>query len=275
MDENQQPGGFLSPPTSSASSALYSHLPHPRTSPLRSGGSKESTLIRYVDQQILNVQRRFAKRTTPDASGEPVERGVWGVLRADGESEDESEEEEEEDEDVEEAGDEDMSGVQTSMTSASGFPSEIGGTESIGGEFTLRKQPRGTDTEEPGAPRSAYQVIPEQNIRAQGFFGGERAYDLRAAQQNIPVLGQENGSRKRKVGDVDVSVDVDALERDDRLSKDEIQRQFEAQRQAQAEGQWKGRVDQEDLSQMIAEESRKRLKQDQERNERRKTGSRR
>jgi hypothetical protein len=33
--------------------------------PLRAGGSKESTFIRFVDQKMLHIQRRFAKRTTP------------------------------------------------------------------------------------------------------------------------------------------------------------------------------------------------------------------
>jgi len=158
---------------------------------------------------------------------------------------------------------------------ASAAPTDFGGVESVGGDFVLRKQTRGTDTEEPAGPRSAYQVLPEQNIRTQGFFGGERAYDLKGARQHMPVLGQENGSKKRKVGDVDVSVDMDSLARDDRLSKEEVARQFEAQRKAQSEGQWKGRVDQEDLSQMIEQESRKRLKHDQAKREERRSGGRR
>lgn len=83
--EMSQPGGFiLSPPLSSTSSAAHASLPHPRGAPLRPGGSKESTFIRYVDQQILNVQRRFAKRTTPDASGDPVERDaalIWDNVK--------------------------------------------------------------------------------------------------------------------------------------------------------------------------------------------------
>ena len=40
-----------------------SALPHPRNSPLKSGGNKESAFIRHVDSQITNIQRRFAKRT--------------------------------------------------------------------------------------------------------------------------------------------------------------------------------------------------------------------
>lgn len=61
-------GGFvLSPPPSSIASSESqspSSLPHPRSTPLRPGGSKESYLIRHLDAQILQVQRRYAKRTT-------------------------------------------------------------------------------------------------------------------------------------------------------------------------------------------------------------------
>jgi hypothetical protein len=59
------PGGFVPfspPPSSVASSTVASALPHPRKSPLKAGGVKESSLIRYVDQKILHIQRRFAKR---------------------------------------------------------------------------------------------------------------------------------------------------------------------------------------------------------------------
>ncbi|CAD0047474.1 unnamed protein product [Aureobasidium pullulans] len=58
-------GGFvpLSPPPSSiASSNTPNSLPQPRKTPLKPGGTKESRLIRHVDQQLLHIQRRFAKR---------------------------------------------------------------------------------------------------------------------------------------------------------------------------------------------------------------------
>ncbi|KEQ87013.1 hypothetical protein M438DRAFT_268257 [Aureobasidium pullulans EXF-150] len=58
-------GGFvpLSPPPSSiASSNTPNSLPQPRRTPLKPGGTKESRLIRHVDQQLLHIQRRFAKR---------------------------------------------------------------------------------------------------------------------------------------------------------------------------------------------------------------------
>lgn len=203
-------------------------------------------------------QGLLTEQAAPTQHGDPVERSIWGVLRAEGESEDEeSEEEEEDDEEGEE--DEDMSGTQTSMTGmASAMPSEIGGTETIGGEFTLRKQRKGIETEDPGAPRSAFQVLPEKNIQSTGFFGGEHAYDLDAARRD--TFG-DNGQRKRKAGDIDVSVDVDALANNDKLDKEALRQQYEAQRKAEMQGQWTS-IDQDDLSQMIADESRKRQKRE-------------
>ena len=196
----------------------------------------------------------------PTNHGEPVERNTWGVLRAEGESDEEQEEEEDEEESDDEEGDEDMTGTQTSMTAASGFPSEIGGTESIGGEFTLRKQRRGIETEEPhAAPRSAYQVLPEKSIESTGFMGGERAYNLDAARRD--EFG--DGKRKRKAGDVDVSISVDELEASGKMSKEALRQQYEAQRKAEEHGTWQA-IDHDDLSEMIAAE-RKRTKRDERR----------
>jgi len=234
------PGGYGKPPVDEYNRPLY-------------GGDIFGVLQPQNNQQM----------------GEPVEKTLWGELRPEEDTEEEeSEEDEDEDEDDDEAGLETPSGLETPGGMTSTVPSEFGGPESIGGEFTLRKQRRGTETEESTAPRSAYQVLPEHSIRAQGFFGGERVYDLKAAQQNLPVLGEENNRRKRKAGDVDVSVDVDALARDDKLNKDELKKQYEAQRKAEAQGQW-GTIDQDDLSAMIADESRKRLKKDEEKRSRR------
>lgn len=72
MNSHELSGGFLSPPPSSVTSSSAvgpSALPHPRNAPLRPGGSKESAFIRYVDSQLLHIQRRFAKRTTPTGNG--------------------------------------------------------------------------------------------------------------------------------------------------------------------------------------------------------------
>jgi splicing factor 3B subunit 2 len=64
---------------------------------------------------------------------------------------------------------------------------------------------------------------------------------------------------------VDVSVDVDALERDDKLSRDQIAQQYESSKQQEAASNPWTRSHDDDLSQMIADESSKRLKKDQER----------
>ena len=202
----------------------------------------------------------------PTHVGEPFERSIWGALRAEGESEDEeSDEEEEEDEDDDdEGGQDDATGIQTSMTTASAMPSEIGGAESIGGDFQLRKQRKGIETEEPAAPRSAFTVLPEKNISSTGFFGGEHASDLDAARRD--TLGQSQ--RKRKAGDVDISVDMDKLGDSDKLDKDALKKEYESRQRAEAQGQWQS-IDQDDLADMIHQESRKRAKRDDERKTRR------
>ncbi len=236
-----QPGQWGKPPTDDSGKPLF-------------GGDLYGTSILEEQQQ-------------PSHLGEPVERSIWGTLRAEGESEDEeSDEEEDEEDDEDEEGADDDTGIQTSMTAASAMPSEIGGTESIGGEFTLRKQRKGIETEEPGAPRSAFTILPEKDISATGFFGGEHAYDLDAARRD--AIGQ--AQRKRKAGDVDISVDVDQLADNDKLDKDALKKEYESRQKAEAQGQWQS-IDQDDLADMIAAESRKqkRLKKDDERRPRR------
>jgi splicing factor 3B subunit 2 len=80
------------------------------------------------------------------------------------------------------------------------------------------------------------------------------------------VLGVDEQNRKRKKpGDVDVSVDPDTLQAHDEISKDELRNLYDAQRQHENPN-W---AFQEDLSDMIASESRKRLKKDEERRIRR------
>jgi splicing factor 3B subunit 2 len=203
-----------------------------------------------------------------DMVGEPIDKSLWGELQS---LEEESEEEEEDDEVEEEEQDEDgtasPSGTEAGMLTA--LPSDIGGMESVADDFNLRKH-RGFDTEETPGPRQAYQVLEEQATYITGFMGSDKRYNLGNSQASIPMLGSQD-SRKRKIGDVEVSMDLDALQRDGRVSKDELAKQYEAQRQDPTK-QWT--VDQDDLSQMIAEESRKRLKKDQNKREDRREGRR-
>ncbi|KAH6678934.1 hypothetical protein F5X68DRAFT_173379 [Plectosphaerella plurivora] len=213
----------------------------------------------------------------PLAAGEPVEKTLWGELQP---REDESEEEEDDDEEEEDSDDDDdegrdgaasPGGLETPAGAASSVPTDYGhGIETeVSGEMDLRKQRRGYDTEESSHPRSAYQVIPERQQRTEGFFGSDRVYDLSAHQQ-LPVLGQEDdsGRKRKKPGDVDVAIDMDSLQQNDGLSKDELRRRFEEGRREEGPGaQW---TYQEDLSEMIAQESRKRQKVDEARNEKKK-----
>lgn len=234
------PGGYGKPPVDEHNRPLY-------------GGD-----IFGVLQPQQNVQQ-----------GEPVEKDLWGELQESEESEEESDEEgdeDEEDEDEDEAqenGTHSPSGLETPGGIASAVPSEIGTTENISGEFDVRKHHRGTETEESVQPRSAYQVIPERQANVQGFFGGDRTYDLSQSSGNPPLLGADDQNRKRKKpGDVEVSVDLDALQAGDGLNKDNLQNLYESERQQQNQPQWGF---QEDLSDMIAQESRKRLRKDEER----------
>ncbi|KAJ5495607.1 Pre-mRNA-splicing factor [Penicillium diatomitis] len=233
------PGGYGKPPVDEHNRPLY-------------GGD-----IFGVLQPQQNVQQ-----------GEPVEKDLWGELQ-ESEAEEESEEddedgseEEEEDDEERESGMHSPSGMETPSGVASAMPSEFGAAENVAGEFDVRKHHRGIETEESVHPRSAYQVIPEKQTSVQGFFGGDRAYDLSSSGGTHPVLGAEDQTRKRKKpGDVEVSVDLDALQSGDGLSKERLQDLYETQRQQQNQPQWGF---QEDLSDMIAQESRKRLRKEDE-----------
>ncbi|KKK24130.1 hypothetical protein P175DRAFT_0516557 [Aspergillus ochraceoroseus IBT 24754] len=191
--------------------------------------------------------------------GEPVEKDLWGELQAPEVSDEESEEEEEEiDEEDIDTGLQTPSGLETPSGLVSAVPSEFAGIENVSGEFDVRKHYRGTQTEESVGHRSAFQVIPERQAQVQGFFGGDRVYDLNGSSGNLPVLGVDDQNRKRKTpGDVDVSMDPDELQGSDGISKDNIRRLYESQRQQEMNPNWEF---QEDLSDMIAHESRKKLK---------------
>lgn len=231
------PGGYGKPPVDEFNRPLY-------------GGD-----IFGVLQPQVNTQ-----------PGEPIERTLWGELQApeeESEDEDSDEEEEQQTEDIDVGtGIQTPSGLETPGGLVSAVPSEYSGDISVGGNFDLRKQKRGTETEESSRPRSVYTVIPERQIRAEGFFGGERAYDVRSAEKaHLPLLGQDEDSRKRKKpGDVDVALDPDSIQAEDGISKDEVKRKFEAQKRDE-KGPW---AFDEDLSDMIAQESRKRQKKENE-----------
>lgn len=198
--------------------------------------------------------------------GEPVEKDLWGELQPmEEESEEESEEEEEEAEEEEDEDAMDATHAQSGLETPSGFvstvPSEFGTAENISGEFDVRKHHRGTETEDIAQPKAAYRVIPEQASRVSGFFGGDRVYDLKAPETSIPLLGSEESHRKRKkADDVEVSMDPELLQNNDGISKEHLKGLYDAEKK-QEFSQWNF---QEDLSDMIASES-KRIRKEEER----------
>lgn len=208
-----------------------------------------------------------------------VDRTLWGELQPpaeeseEEESEEEEEDEEEEDNDIPPGGTDTVSGLETPGGYASIINSgDVSGAESsMTGEFDLRKTRRGFETEESAysTPRQAYTVIPERQARVEGFFGSDKTYDL----SGRPVLGLDDESarnKRKKPGDVDVAINPEDLAG---LSKEEIRRRYEAGRREEGVGaQWNKSGFEEDLSDMIAQESRKRQKRDEERREARKGG---
>ena len=138
----------------------------------------------------------------------------------------------------------------------------------------LRKERRGYDTEESSGPRSAYTVLPERQVRAEGFFGSDRAYDMSSAAGSgrLPVLGaDESRSKRKKPGDVDVALDPDTLQASDGINRDDLRRRYDEGRRQEGPGAQWGDYD-ESLSEMIMQESRKRQKTEDETRERKKQG---
>ncbi|KAA8647535.1 hypothetical protein EYZ11_012950 [Aspergillus tanneri] len=197
--------------------------------------------------------------------GEPVEKDLWGELQVPELSEEESDEEDDQLHEEEfEMGIQSPNGIETPSGLVSAVPSEFVGAENVTGEFDVRKHYRGTQTEEPSDHQNAFRVIPERQSNVQGFFGGDKMYDLNAPADTLSVLGAEGHHRKRKAtGDVDVSVDPDELRANDGIGEETIRGLYATERQHEHYPQnWDF---QEDLSDMIAFESRKKLKKDQER----------
>ena len=256
------PGGWGKPPVDEFNRPLYGGDVFGVTAP--NGAPAQAT---REQQQIPPQQSHH--------TGEPVQRSLWGELQPREEESEEEESEEESDEEEDEV-DKDIPGglaTPSGLETPGGYASTVnpdGVETSIAGEMDLRKQRRGYDTEESSAPRSAYTVLPERQVRAEGFFGSDRAYDINAAQrQGVPVLGADDDGRKRKKpGDVDVALDPDSLQQHDGLDKDEVRRRFEEGKKEDGIGaKW---AYDEDLSDMIAQESRKRQKTEKERTEKKK-----
>ncbi|GFZ48626.1 Cold sensitive U2 snRNA suppressor 1 [Saitozyma sp. JCM 24511] len=169
-----------------------------------------------------------------------INRELWGEIEAMEEEESEEEESEEEEEEEEdegpargerppEGGTETPSGLATPSGYNSVTSTVPGGLETP--DFVdLRKKTRGTETEEtPSGPRDLYQVIPERETSSRGFMGSSTAYDMSQLGKSGPggpgVLGAEDRGTKRKVGDVDVSIDTD-----EELSQEQLRARYDASR---------------------------------------------
>ncbi|KAL2204454.1 DUF382-domain-containing protein [Sarocladium strictum] len=256
------PGGWGKPPVDEANRPLY-------------GGDVFGLTTQNGPSQ--------AQQQADLGAAEPVERTLWGELqpREEESEEEESEEEDDDEEDEDEDGAATRAGLETpsGLETPGGYASTIapdhhGIETSIAGEMDLRKDRgarAGHETEESAGPRSAYTVLPERQVRASGFFGSDRVYDLNTANSAIPTLGGEDErsrSKRKKPGDVDVALDPEALQNADGISKEELQRRFEqGRREEDVQGGRGGWNYDADLSEMIAQESRKRQKTEKEKRE--------
>ncbi|WVQ77708.1 hypothetical protein IAR50_007398 [Cryptococcus sp. DSM 104548] len=167
-----------------------------------------------------------------------IDHTLWGEIEdmpeEEEESEDESEEEDQEEEDEEGPRDIPADGLATpsGMATPSGYQSVTstvpGGLETPDFNFSeLRKNARPQADERPSGPRELYQVVPERETSSQGFMGSSTTYDIGSLGQNggPAVLGAEDGGRKRKAGDVEISLDGD-----EDLTQEQLRAKYEASR---------------------------------------------
>ncbi|OCF44586.1 splicing factor 3B subunit 2 [Kwoniella heveanensis CBS 569] len=172
------------------------------------------------------------------ANQDQVDRSLWGEI----EQMDEESEEEESDEEEEEDQDEGPGGPSTGHAPADGLETPSGlatpsGYNSVvstvpGGLETpdfmeLRKNTRAESEDVPSGPRELYQVIPERETTSRGFMGSSTAYDVGAIGRagGPAVLGADDGGRKRKAGDVEISIDTD-----EDLTQEQLRARYEASR---------------------------------------------
>ena len=104
-------------------------------------------------------------------------------------------------------------------------PSEYGGAESVAGEFDLRKQ----------RPDHSRARAASQSSRI--FLGGDRTYDLKAAQSGLPVLGHKRIKCEsvRSRGMWMWPWIQDALTaKDDGIDKEDMKRLYEAQKNSRS-----------------------------------------
>lgn len=224
----------------------------------------------------------FGVQLAPDAAGQDViDKTLFGELEPELEDSEEEEEEEEDEDDDDSARQRHADGLQTpssiagGMETPSGFASVAstvpGGLETP--DFLELRKRRETTTDYSdagGPPKELYQVLPEHRTSVRGTLGSERGYDTRnVGTSNLPILGvDDRGQQKRREQQqrVDVSLDAGELEG---LSEAEIKSRYENARKRNAESQSAGQGGREDLSDVVAEESAKRRKAEQTRQQKR------
>lgn len=73
------PGGFIIPslpspaPSNASSNSTASNLPHPRSHPLKAGSAKEDAARRYIEDRLMHVSRRYAKKFQPAEENESAQ----------------------------------------------------------------------------------------------------------------------------------------------------------------------------------------------------------
>eukprot|EP01103_Thecamoeba_quadrilineata_P012780 TRINITY_DN337_c4_g1_i1.p1 TRINITY_DN337_c4_g1~~TRINITY_DN337_c4_g1_i1.p1 ORF type:complete len:569 (-),score=175.09 TRINITY_DN337_c4_g1_i1:20-1702(-) len=169
---------------------------------------------------------------------QPIERKHWGELEEE-ESESEEEEEREEQEEEEEEGQEQESLPEDQVTSGiSSVPSGIETPETI--EIRKPKDDK---------PKQLYQVLEQAESRiSTSVYGSSHKYVMPGAAERVDLM------KSQKTEKVNVTLNPSDLENTDGL-EEILKKKFEEQMEAQ-----KGDTVKEDVSDIIAEEERKRRK---------------
>ncbi|KIJ34644.1 hypothetical protein M422DRAFT_181765 [Sphaerobolus stellatus SS14] len=186
--------------------------------------------------------------------GEPVNKELWGELLPEEEEEEEESDEESEEEETQETipadGMQTPSGMETPSGMASVVSTVPGGLETPDFLELRKNAARAPSEAAESGPRSLYQVVPERQTSVRGLMGSERGYDISAVAsgQQVPVLGEERGS-KRKTNGVDLSIDASELEN---MSDEQLRRHYEAATRGSAGVP--GANGAEDFTELIAKE---------------------
>lgn len=125
------------------------------------------------------------------------------------------------------------------------------------GRVEVRKEERG-DTRS----RNLYEVLPERTQSGQGFLGSSHGYDV---SYRAPPLDGDRGDRKRKTGQVDIALDPDMMN-DGGLDRAELQRRYDERVAMDQQPRFGfNETPMEDVSDIVAQESAKRQRREDDR----------